>query len=93
MLGNSTPADFEQFILDETGCRIRFAEEVTTLPGQGGAGGRKDLFFWISNEDIMKFSVRRFALDIRWWEDVLLNGNGYIYEASVLERYPNTWAE
>jgi hypothetical protein len=28
---------------------------------------------------------------IKWWEDVLGNGNGVLYSQEVLEKYPKTW--
>jgi hypothetical protein len=90
-LEGASPAEFEAFIFEETECTIRFAEEVTTLPGLGGEGGRRDLFFWVANADLAKFAIRRLALGIRWWEDVLGNGNGVIYPLEILHKYPNTW--
>ena len=28
------------------------------------------------NDDIGKFAVPRLGMGVRWWEDILLNGNG-----------------
>jgi len=30
-------------------------------------------------------------MGIRWWEDVLGNGNGKLYPSEVLEKYSKTW--
>jgi len=30
-------------------------------------------------------------MGVRWWEDVLGNGNGKLYDQDVLEAYPKTW--
>ena len=31
------------------------------------------------------------GMGIRWWEDVLGNGNGKLYSSEVLEKYNKTW--
>jgi hypothetical protein len=67
------PAEFEQWILDEFGTRAQFLEEITTLPGDGGPGGRNDVLFAVHHEDIAKFAVPRLAYGMRWIEDVLKN--------------------
>ncbi len=54
-------------------------------------GGRNDLFFYIADKDISKFAVPRLRMGIRWWEDVLGNGNGKLYPREILEKYPKTW--
>jgi hypothetical protein len=28
---------------------------------------------------------------IKWWEDVLGNGNGVLYPENILEKYEKTW--
>lgn len=90
--------EFENWISQEfDGVRIKMVEEVTTLPDMENGqpvpetGGRNDLFFYVHNDDIMKFAVRRLQSGIRWWEDVLGNGNGVLYNQDVLNRYPKTW--
>jgi len=45
----------------------------------------------VHDEDIDKFAVPRLSMGIRWWEDVLRNGNGVLYTEDVLEKYPMTW--
>jgi hypothetical protein len=68
-------------------------EEVETLPTPNveGTGGRNDVFFYVHDNDIDKFSVPRLSMGIRWWEDVLGNGNGVLYKEEVLTKYPKTW--
>ena len=102
LVGN-TPgqiADFEKFMAENyEGTRIKYAEEVKTLPSvvNGKAipdsGGRNDLLFFVHSEDLGKFAVPRLQVGIRWWEDVLLNGGGVLYPDEILEKYPSTWAE
>ena len=90
--------EFEMFILDETGCRIKFECTVKTNPDtdKNGhhvpeTGGRMDTLFYVHNDDVMKFAMPRFKYGIRWWEDVLGNGNGPLYSKDVLTRYDKTW--
>lgn len=97
-LGDQTPEDFEKFIMDTFGCRAKFCEVVYTLPDKDksgkpveGTGGRSDLFFYVANEDIKKFAVPRLAYGIRWWEDVLMNGQGVLYPKEILDKYPAKW--
>ena len=92
-LSPSTPKDLEDFFKDEMGTRIKYAEEVTTLPGDGGEGGRTDQFFFVHNDDVGKFAIPRLKMGIRWWEDVLDNmkGRDQIYPKEILEKYPYTW--
>ncbi len=83
--------DVEKYFKDEFGVRMKFLETVVTLAGQGGEGGRHDVFLAIHEDDIPKFATWRFSLGIRWWEDVLNNRGGEIYPRSVLEKYPKLW--
>lgn len=93
LLAGRTPEEFEADMLEVYQVRVKFAEEVYTLPcpEKGEEGGRCDLFFYIHNEDVFKFAVPRLWAGIRWWEDVLENGQGYLYPKEVLEKYPDTW--
>lgn len=91
IVGPENINDFEKLILDKFGCRAKYECEVKTLPGQGGEGGRNDLFFYVHSDDIGKFAVPRLSAGIRWWEDVLLNGNGELYTEEFLAKYPSTW--
>jgi len=91
MLGDGTPEQFEQFIQEQFGVRIKFVEEVVTNPGNGGEGGRHDLFFYVHNNDAGKFAVPRLQAGIKWWEDVIGNKSHTIYPREVIEKYPKTW--
>lgn len=86
-----TPEEFEQWMSSEHDIEIEFCEEVVTGPGKGGTGGRTDLFFYMANESIRKHAVKRLQMGIRWWEDVLGNGNGVLYPQEILDKYPKTW--
>jgi hypothetical protein len=96
-LDGQTPKDFEDFIKDNFGCRVKFCEQVITLPDKENGhdvpetGGRSDLLFYIHQDDIPKFAIKRFAIDVRWWEDVVKNRHHLIYPQSIIEKYPKTW--
>ena len=85
----------ESFFKDEMGVTVKFETEVKTLPDPGDlgmkTGGRNDIFFYIADDDIMKFAVPRLSMGIRWYEDVLGNGGGKLYPTEVLEKYKKTW--
>ena len=94
IVGADEVANFENWLQSEFGVRGKYVEEIKTLPTPGEeetTGGRNDLFFRVHNDDIEKFAVKRLAFGIRWWEDVLGNGNGVLYTNEVLEKYPKTW--
>ena len=86
--------ELESFFKDEMGVTVLFETEVKTLPDTPECtetGGRNDLFFYISDDDIGKFAVPRLSMGIKWWEDVLGNGQGKLYPTEILEKYPKTW--
>lgn len=93
IVGKSCAKDFENWLKEEFNVRGVYCEEVLTLPtpGEEGTGGRNDLFFRVHDEDVMKFAVPRLQIGIRWWEDVLNNGNEVLYPQETLEKYPKTW--
>ena len=96
VVGNSKKVqeDFIKFFKDEMGVEVKYETEVKTLPDNPEcteSGGRNDLFFYIADKDISKFAVLRLRMGIRWWEDVLGNGNGKLYPEEILEKYPKTW--
>lgn len=99
VLGESSPADLEQFFLDEFNTRVKYHCEVETLPdidSDGNpvpeTGGRNDLFFYVHDEDIAHFAVPRLSMGIRWWEDVIVyNDNSHLYTEKFLEEHPATW--
>ena len=96
VLGSSSAREMEKFF-KQKGFRVRFCEEVKTLPDVDngrvveGTGGRIDIFFYIHDEDIVKFAIPRLSMGIRWWEDVLANGGGSIYPQKILDKYPPKW--
>ena len=86
--------ELEIFFKDNFGVKVKFETEVKTLPDRPGCtetGGRNDIFFYIADDDIGKFAVPRFRMGVRWWEDVLGNGNGKLYPTEILEKYNKTW--
>jgi hypothetical protein len=92
-IGEGSADDFASFMNTTFGARVKYMEEVLTLPTPGveGTGGRSDLFFYIHDDDITKFAVPRLQYGIRWWEDVLGNGGGVLYTQDILDKYPKTW--
>jgi hypothetical protein len=99
LLGESTPQEFEQCFLDEMGVRVKYHTEVKTLPDLDrygrpipDTGYRNDLFFFVHDEDAIKFAVPRLQMGIRWWEDVVkYNDNRHLYTEEFLEANPTTW--
>ena len=90
-LDESTVKDFIAFFKNDMNTRIKYAEEVTTIPGDGGPGGRTDQFFYVHNDDIKHFAVPRLSMGIRWWEDVVGNNSHNIYPKEIIEKYKSTW--
>lgn len=99
MLGENSPKDFENFMLENFDTRVKFEAEIDTLPDLDKkgkpvpeTGGRKDLFFYAHSEDIAKFSVKRFEMGVRWWEDVVkYNDNAHLYTQEFKDAHPVTW--
>ena len=71
--------DFQEFFLSK-GFRLLWLETITTGPDRDEdgnvsfeTGGRIDTIFAVHNDDVMKFSIPRLGMGIRWIEDVLDN--------------------
>jgi len=99
VLDGFTIQEFEQWMLETFGTRIKYEREVKTLPDLDyngrpvpDTGGRNDVFFFAHADDIPKFAVPRLQAGIRWWEDVVgYNDNSHLYPQEVLNKYPLTW--
>lgn len=93
IVGQDEIKDFEEFFKDQMDVRVKYSEEVETLPTEGepDTGGRNDVFFYVHDEDVEKFAIPRLRMGIRWWEDVLGNGGGVLYTQEVLDKYPKKW--
>ena len=75
--------------------------ETLPTPDEEGTGGRIDTAFYIHDEDIMGFALKRFSWGMRWWEDVLGNErrdmveSGHegqsIYPQDFRDEYPEAW--
>ncbi|MBY6842837.1 hypothetical protein [Clostridium botulinum] len=93
-LGDSQADEFVNFIKTELNTRVKFCEEVIT---QGNVerqeeGGRHDLLFYVHDDDISHFAIKRLSMGIRWWEDVVsYNDEVYLYSNEVLDKYPVMW--
>jgi len=99
-LDGTTPEEFEKEFGEALDVRIKFVEAVETLPDLDEdenpvpeTGGRSDLFFYVHNDDIAGFALKRMPLGIRWWEDVIKynNGSRHLYTTEFLEKHPTTW--
>jgi len=92
-------ADFENWVKEEFGVRVKYLEEVKTLPDKDGSGkaipntgDRNDLFFVVHKKDIGKFAIPRLRAGIRWYEDVVsYNNHANLYPAEILEKYEVRW--
>lgn len=71
--------EFENWIFENFNTRAKHFRQVETLAGLGGEGGRVDCLFWIHEDDVPQFAVKRLPFGFRWWEDVLSNGGGVLY--------------
>ena len=98
-LGDKTPKDFEKQMCEMFGgVEVKYHSQQTTFPSKdsngknvGETGGRNALFFYIHQKDISKFAIPRLQAGIRWWEDVLGNGNGHLYSEEFLNDNPSSW--
>jgi hypothetical protein len=99
LLDGFTIQEFDNYMFDCFGTRIKYETEVRTLPDldESGnqipeTGGRNDVFFYAHADDIEKFAVPRLKAGIRWWEDVVgYNDNSHIYPKDILDKYKLTW--
>ena len=100
IVGKDNIAQLTEFFKKELGVRIKYKCEIKTNPdldNEGNpipnTGNRNDLFFYIHDEDIMKFAVPRLSMGIRWWEDVIkYNDNSrHLYSEEFLITNPPTW--
>lgn len=98
VVGPENIAAFESYMLDVMGVRIKYAEEVVTLPTltdgvrEVGTGGRTDVLFYVHDDDISKFAIKKLEYGIRWWEDVIkYNPHHNIYPNAIMEKYQPTW--
>jgi len=94
VLGENSIQDFEQFFIDNFNARVKFCEQVVTNGNESKdeEGCRNDILFYIHDNDIPQFALKRFSMGIRWWEDVVsYNDNSYLYNQEVLDRYEVKW--
>jgi hypothetical protein len=92
IVGKDLIQDFEDTMSQEFGVKVKYIEEIETTPDMKNGepvpetGGRIDLFFFIHDDDIPKFSLGRLAFGIRWVEDVIDNmKDNFIYPERVKE--------
>mgnify|MGYP003134041812 CR=1 FL=1 len=91
--------EFTDFFASDLDTRIKLAEVVLTNPDLDEGepipetGGRSDILFYVHDEDVATFALKRLQLGgIRWWEDVVShNDNSHLYDQEVLDRYGVKW--
>ncbi len=98
-LEDNSVEDLVNLFQSKFNARIQFAEETITNPDIDdnnnpilNTGGRHDLLFYIHDDDISSFALKRFNVGIRWWEDVIkYNKNSHLYTAEIVSKYPPKW--
>ena len=87
--------DLVDFFALELGIDPLFVGTVTTLPNvehrdmeDPPTGGRHDFFFFVKDEDVNKFAVRRLMHGMRWCQDVFFNEQEDIYPIEFRNEYP-----
>ena len=91
--------DFINFFQEDLGVRVEYKTTLVTKPDldeQGQevpeTGGRHDVFFYIHDDDVMDFAVKRLGLGIRWWEDVIkYNDNAHLYPEEFIQANQPSW--
>jgi len=99
LLEGLTTQQFEDYMLEHFGTRIKYETQIETLPDLDKygnpipeTGGRNDVFFYVHAEEIPKFAVPRLQAGIRWWEDVVgYNDNSHLYPKEFMDKYELTW--
>lgn len=85
LVGADKTKEFIEWMSENTNTKVNYLFEFTTLPGNGGDGGRNDLVFRIPNEDVPKFVLTKLAYGMRWLGDYLQSDSN-IVPVSVLTK-------
>ena len=90
IVGKDHSQEFEEWMANEMGSRVKYIEEIETLPDMVNGepvpetGGRNDLFFYVHTNDIPNFSIKRLQFGVSWIEDAISNmGSSIIYPEHV----------
>ena len=87
-LGKKEPAEFEEYIKKEFDLRIRFADEVKVLDAEEECGMRKDLLFYIHDEDRAPFMAWQLRYGVVLWEEILYDEDAIsCYPPEIVEKY------
>ena len=88
--------DIMKFFQSTFGIEIDIVGCVTTLPDKDemgfdikDSGGRHDFFFYVKHADMNKFALKRFAFQMRWWQDVYFNNSEHIYASEFCAAFPS----
>lgn len=85
IVGEDAIQEFNEFMKDEFGIRSKYECEIEL------SSGRNDLLFFIHDEDITKFAVKRLQYGIRWWEDIFYNNQECEYPGHITRKYKANW--
>ena len=89
--GNSEPSTL-QWQVDTGAGFVDYGDPVNT--GTIGAGTEVTItrtFTVVEGTNMSAFAVKRMGVGMRWWEDVLGNGDEDIYPESIKEKYVASW--
>lgn len=88
VVGKDSVQEFEKWFKEEFDVEAKYLEEVQTLAGNGGEGGRNDVFFEVDsdNQNFSKFCLSRLQYGIRWFDDVM-NSDKKLYKKDILKKY------
>lgn len=81
VVGTEKVQEFESWMKEEFGGEIKYIKELKTRPTENGSGGRNDVLFYVHDDIIESFAIKRFEFggEISWLEDVLDNESSELY--------------
>lgn len=84
---------FEKTILKKIGVRIKYRAQIEVYPDPRKDEIRNDLFFYVHEDDIIKFSIEKIFIGAKWWEDVCHTDDAkMIYPEKFIESHPPMWS-
>lgn len=84
---------FEKAIFKKIGVRIKYVCQMEVYPNQQTDELRNDFFFYVHEDDIIKFSIEKMFIGAKWWEDVCHTDEAkMIYPEKFIESYPPMWS-
>lgn len=91
-VGPENAENFEKIIFQKIGVRIRYRAEIEIYPYTKSDITRNDIFFYVHEDDIIKFSIEKMIIGAKWWEDVYhTEETKKIYPEKFLNSHPPMW--